>query len=365
MSLCSMTGCGGIGNNNVASSSTVNKYASAVDYSKLDYKVNVTEKTNIADYLVGFDEFCEIMKQNRIDELTKLKPIIGKSDNDKNMQVDIYQNMIDGLDSEYFRAYCESEYQRLYVNISNMLSQMPYINAEWEKYSDTDIKLLDKCVVPDCDVIDYYEKYVTGDILDMLVDAHLKYESMIQYEANLISEPDKDYKEMFYLEKICTNTDYIDNIELDLKFTDNDDKLYGTKTVKVKNGEFTDELKKAIEGLDLYRSYDFYDGEFAHIASNAVNSLCVEYDKDMQIKYIKDLEFDYSLCDQLDANDLFKLNLKIKNIKHKDDIPAQDKFEDELNEKSKIMEAQVLIYDNIMQSINDSVATQSEVETVE
>ena len=346
-----------------ASTAKTNSEAGKVDYSTLKYDVKLTEKTNTADYLIKFKDFCKVMADNRRDELSKLKPIIDKGENDSDMNIDIYDNMISGIDTEYFRAYCASEYQRLYANVSNMLAQMPYINMEWEKYKDKGIKKLDACVIPDCDVLDYYKKYVTGDMYDMLVDAHLKYESMINYEANQIKDADKDYKEMFYLENICTDVDNIQDIDLTLTFKNSDGASFGSKKCIVKDGNIGERERGILENIELYRSYDFYDGEFAHVASNAVNSMCITYDKDMNIQYVKDLNVEYSLCDKMDAKDDYKLNVKINSIKHKDKLLSPSEIDDELTRKSKLMEGQVIVYDNVMKNIENSKATESELAT--
>ena len=125
--------------------------------------------------------------------------------------------------------------------------------------------------------LDYY----TGQELhDRLMDAHKKWESLVEYRVQNM-EPDDNTVNMFYQEEIITNLDYIEDIQVKAY-------IVNSKLTKLNDAELIEELRAkgkiptvsvgiehtdVLKALSLYRSNKFYDENIVGLAAPTITSL--------------------------------------------------------------------------------------------
>lgn len=325
---------------------SINLYSNSkynIEYTDIEYNIETQENYNLSEYMISMEEFIELKKNERREQLSRIKPLIANN---------TYKSMVKGIETEYFQAYCISQYEVMYRNIQNMMAQMAYITKEYD--SITDINKLDKCIVEDCVVTDYINKHMKGSLKDLLMDTHYKYESLIAYNAESIESANEDYITMFYNEYLCTDLSHLSDINVSivkypLGYENKTDKEL--ETLKfwgiVKTTHLGIKDKELLKELDLYKCHNYYDSNLMEIATDSMYSFTLSD----TFEPVYSRRIIYTLCG-LNEEDRIYVEYTVDNSRHTN-IKTKDEMREELESKAKIYEAQLDVYDTILNSIKE------------
>lgn len=355
------------------------------DYTSFEAVQSTQNSTTFTDGTASFDSFVKLSEKSTTEFLDCIRPIIGD---------DLYVGALAGVGTDYYLKSMEYNYQDLASKIDDMLVEAGLINALYNKYqlSYEDMTDFDGCVGGEaCDMEQFITQYTSGELKDFLEEAHRHWESLVYYEMGQ-QEIEDSYLKLFYQDEICENYDYIDKYDVSFIVL-NDEQLsksfeelqnaYDKGYIPVTNiSNYGDSKhavpsKSALKKIELYKDINFYDGDFAKLASNTIQTLFAqdvvhnsEYlggaelatnsqalkkkiaeagvkasssDATEQTRDYSKLENwnvqQYSLGDRNEKDVLYIL-WKINRMEHTKSIPTLESIQDKLEKKAKVYQAQ-------------------------
>lgn len=310
----------------------------AINYKNMEYTINTQESYNLKEYMISIKDFTDLTRKEHREYLEKIRPLLND---------ETYKSMVKGLDTDYFNAYCRVEYDKMYRNIQDMMLQMPYITDEFNSIKG--IEKVNKCVVDDCLVVDYINKYMRGSLRDLLIDTHYKYESLIKNYADDLKKANQSYMDMFYNEYLCKDTSHLSDIEVTLEqhstISGSEDKT--SKKLGIDNLE-------ALKELDLYKCNNYYDSNMRDLAQNAIITFAV----DNNFKPVYTRNWTFTLCG-LNDKDKADIDYTVDSATHTN-IKSENDIKDYLTHRAKIYEAQLYVYDLISAKVAEAKSSSDE-----
>ena len=288
-----------------------------VDYDNLQYEITVESTQYLDGYIISIEDFTKLKKNQAKEELNGIRELLGNK---------LYKKMLECLDSKYFKGYCENEYGKTYNVLQNLFSQVTAINT---LYEESGLKTIRKeCLSDDCEILNYIDKYTTGEVNEILKQAHMKYETLIENESDkdFDTEEIEKLETMYYAEDLCTNMDYVDRIHVRIKMIQTSVYKDNKKSENYNLVNITNKNSDVLKLLTLYKCYGFYDEDF-HM-NNYRNKLAMKNGKKKNKRVTT-----FSICNMNDE-DSFRLEYEILDCKHT--IKQFAELEDELHEKAVI-----------------------------
>lgn len=316
-------------NNNSIDKATHNmKYD--INYDKLTCEVQVDSTQYLDGYIITLDDYKKIKKKQAKEEIDNVKVLLGDQ---------LYKDMTDGLDSDYFAGFCQNEYNKVY----NMLQRLFSDTTAIEKlYKETKIKEPAKeCSNDSCNIIEYINKYSKGTVKELLLESHMKYEALISKQklTDEQKEQVEDITETYYAKDLCENKDYIDSLKVRVRITPYKEYKSNSKTKNYNEVIITDKSSAILNYITLYKCYNFYDDALG--LTNYRDKLAVENGK----KKLKRISTFY-LCG-LNDKDKFRLEYEVIDCKH--NVKQSSEHMNELRKKAEIHLKEI----NLMKKIEE------------
>lgn len=386
----------------IEQSRRLKEYNHLIDWNSLSVdETLVNRDASPLEGTITFEAYERLRKQDSYDGLSKIDGILPK---------DIIANIEEGIKSEYYSDSIKADYNDVIGSIKSMVEQCEYINKLYTAYqTDVGIEDIDYCVEygegskDRCDLYDYFITYSTGDLKQYLLDAHSKWESIVNFIAEK-EQLDESYIDLYYQDEICTNLNYLDKVDVEVLVLDKDTYSMGLNTIQhlkdnqyLRVSNYNEKDIKYLDQLNLYRDIDFYDGDMVKLADKTISSLfttkavdegslqslgtdlskeelekqlsqivATSSDADEEQEHIELEDYqvlEYSLTGQ-DENDVYYILYKVKEAKHNiDSIPTKEIMLPLLTLRGKAMMAQQEVSEIIMAEINDiDVTDESELE---
>lgn len=252
-------------------------YDGVVDWNKMVVPKEDYDMTSLKsiDGLIGFDAFYEYEKTEKFQQLQNMKALLSD---------DIYENMLQGMNSQYFYDSVQADYKDLITSMDDLLRQSQWINALYKTYNTqaevSEASTDGKCLIPEdgkeyCLLKQLAVDFTSGELQKYLLDTHDKWETLVNYRKDLITVTDK-YINAAYQEKICTDVTTISKLDIEVEEVGH--QLYkqgpdavkrAIKNKKIKSLSLTETTPEAaLKQLDLYYDPGFYTGDFATLAAD-------------------------------------------------------------------------------------------------
>lgn len=355
----------------------------APDYTKLSAVETAQDSTSITEGTVSISSFRELTGENTLDFLERIRPVLGDN---------LYTQLLGGMSTDYYSEATKLDYQDLSVKVDDMLVEAGLINALYNKYrlSYEGMVDFDGCASGEaCEMLQFINKYTSGELKDFLMTAHGHWESLVYYEMQN-QEVTDGYLKLFYQDEICNNFEYLQNYDVSFVVLNSEQlsksfeelqRAYDNGSMPVTtisnygDNDSAIPSKKALEKMELYKDLDFYDGTFAELASDTIQTLFAE-DVVSGTEYLGGSELassssalkqkikeaskastsvaqqekdysklenwnvqQYSLSDR-NPDDVLYILWKINRVKHTDSIPTMESIKDKLVKKAKVYQAQ-------------------------
>lgn len=271
----------------------------SIDYDKLNCEVNVETTQYLDGYMITLEEYSKIKKKEAKKELKDIKILLGNK---------LYKEMIKGLNSSYFSGYCRNEYNKVYNVLQMLFSDISAVDKLFEESKLKDIN--NKCNSDSCEVVEYINKYAKGKVKELLLESHMKYETLIN-KQELTDKQKKSIEDniaMYYAKDLCENKDYIDSLKVRVRITPYNEYKSNKKTNNYNELIITDKNNKILNYITLYKCYNFFDEALG--LNSYRNKLAVENEK----KKFKRVTT-FSICNYDDKEKL-RLEYEIINCKH-------------------------------------------------
>lgn len=257
------------------------KFAGLVDWSQTKVSEEDLDTTgvDVIEGLIGFDKYLEYRKESARTQLDDEKEIFTDA---------IYNNLLDGIESEYFYDSIQADYLELCKSALEFVEQERWIEALYDAY-ENDIGIgssrVYKCMCPaegetECEMKTFIDTFTQGELKQYLDEQHTNWESLTNYRKPLVKVTD-DYMNLYYQEYLCTNYDYLDKLDVEVMVIGSELFNQGAKAVEnaVKKGKIEVKHlnkfsnKKALDGLYLYSNMDFYDAGFDKLTADTITAL--------------------------------------------------------------------------------------------
>ena len=329
-----------------------------VNWDKIEYDTGDIDVVEPVGGTVTIESYHKVRMAASAEMIVKLVDLLPEK---------LFNNLIDGVQSDYYKNIVYEEYVETAKEVRDMLIQAEYINDLYNEHKDLEgFEDFEGCHTEDCSLKKFVDYYTGQELHDRLMDAHKKWESLVEYRVQTM-EPDDNTVNMFYQEEIITNLDYIEDIQVKAY-------ILNSKLTKLNDAELIEELRAkgkiptvsvgiehtdALKALSLYRSNKFYDENIVGlaaptitslfndgIASNVIDLTDVE-DLEQAIKEIEppksednvritDMPYiSYSLLERSE-DDIITIYYDIESIKHIDNIPTLDELRETLEYRAKV-----------------------------
>lgn len=252
-----------------------------IDWNKLTVSADDLDTTNVEkiEGTIGWDAYYELRKNEEIENIEKARPIMTSK---------MYNNLMDGIDSNYFYDSIQADYNTLCSGISDLIKQSEYINALYNAY-EKDVGLknyeIDKCLglddrTKECDLKQLINSCTQGELKKYLIDAHDKWETLVNYRKSLVNISD-GYTDLLYQDTIVNDLSTVGELDGEIYIVGYDmyEKGIDKAVERINNGEL-EQIKfnqntseAALDQIGLYNSIDFFDTDFAQITSNTITAL--------------------------------------------------------------------------------------------
>lgn len=248
---------------------------------------NINVSISEYDGIASSNEYMEIRRDEALKRIESISKIIG----------DKYEKyMINGVESDYFTGTVLLEYEQFVTDALELQQSAESINHLFSELIG-DVEVVEHtCTADDCDMYKYINMTYKGDILNYMLDAHNKYEMIIRYYEDIVELSDDDI-EYFYQTEICTNTDYIESITVDINIIagktlemSTEDVQYAYEKGWLPKTKLTCDDIDAIKYLELYKDIDFYDNNIIRQAYVTMYSVFGEVNSNTKIINITDVE---------------------------------------------------------------------------
>lgn len=391
--LLTVVGCGlviWLGISHVNKNIPKREFKQLIDWDSLEASPSENEaKDN--DKVEGVIEFEDYFSTRKADARESISKISGL------LETDVHENLLVGVESQYFADSCAYDYIDMTYEIDQLLTEATYINSLYDAYKrESGIEYVEICIGQKdgekCSLYKYIIKYTSGELKNYLLETHAKWESLVKNAMDKTEVTDS-YLNLFYQDSICDNYDYLEDIEVDVATVTNSELDYGIDVLNQNKKKLHSKKLSKIEldylkQLELYKDLDFYDEDFQKIAGDTMvklfadkvvidNSTYIGRDlninsatlsdaiknidvPDKEVEYAKEdpenlenwLVREYSLTGR-NTEDCIYILFKVKKAKHVDNIPTLEETKDELTYRAKAYMAQLDISDVIYAEIND------------